>query len=168
MGFGIATIAPIGFVNSQGEIDWAGFREELRGMLLTECRGRFNGLSTDDIAERYFGRRDLEACIKVENELQLARAILVKRGIVLKNTNYRWHIIDEQVEAYSYIRNRTMRIVNAHQRTRAVANIVQKQYPELSETATVKALAGMQKPVDRLKQAVSKDDVKQLPAPKED
>jgi len=157
MGFEILNISPLGFNT------WADFREDLRGKLLTDHIGRFNGISTDDLAEYYFGQRGLEASIKMESELQQARQILLSRGIILKNSKYRWHIVGETIEAYDFIRNRSLRIVRAHQRTKVVATISQSQFPELAETATVKALGSMQKTVDKLREGITKDDTKQLP-----
>lgn len=161
MGFEILNIAPLKFDT------WPDFREDLRGKLLSDHMGRHDGIATDDLAEYYFGQRSLEACLKMESELQQARQVFLKRGVILKNTGYRWHIVAETIEAYNYIRNRSMRIVRAHQKTKVVASVATGQFPELAETATVKALGGMQKTVDKLKDGITEDASKQLPEGKD-
>lgn len=158
MGFTTETIYPIGFSNRRtGFVDWHGFREDLRGKLQTDCKGTINGVSTDDLAEYYFGRRDLEASFRMENELQLARTILMKRGIILKNTRYRWHIVGDAGEAHGFLTNRSLRLVRAHSRLRVTGKVATDSYPELAETATVQAIGTMEKPIKELQEAVDKD-----------
>ncbi len=162
MGFAYESPAAMDFYDSDtGYEDTEGFREDLRAKLITEHKGEANGVSTSDLAKYYYGENNLEACLTMENELQLARYILLSRGIILRNSHYRWHIVDSAIEALSFLTNRTLRIVKADLRTRVASAIALEQYPELAEYSTPKALVAMSKQFDKLK-AAALEDVKRL------
>lgn len=158
MGFDLSSVIPLDFVDKKTrDPDWAAFREDLRGKLLTEHTGFINGVGTGDLAEYYFKRRDLEAYLRMEHELQTARFILMNRGIILKNSFNRWHIVATAIEAHSFLVNRTMRIVRAHERNVKANAIATDNYPELQKYSLPTAISAMGKPIKKLRQALNKD-----------
>jgi len=158
MGFSLGIIVPVDFYDKEtGYIDYHAFRQDLRGKLIKEHCGAINGISTESLAECYYHRRDLEPCLKMEQELQFARAVLRERGIILKNTYCRWHIVDNAPEAYGYLKNRAMRMVRAHGRVVTESEIALKYFPELEGYSLPKAIAGLGKPVKQLKEAIQID-----------
>jgi len=158
MGFSLGIIVPPNFHDTRsGYTDWKAFREDLRGKLLEEHCGAISGVSTESLAEYYFARRDLEACLKMEQELCFARVVLRERGIILKNIYCKWHIVDNAPEAYGYLKNRAMRMVRAHGRVATESEIALKYFPELEGYSLPKAIANLGKPVKRLKEAIQID-----------
>jgi hypothetical protein len=157
VGFELGIILPVGFTDpNTGQVDWNGFREDLRGKLQTDHRGFANGVGTVALARYYFRRTDLEACLKMECELQAARAVLLDRGIILRNASRRWHIVDSASEALGFIVNRTMRVVRAYGRTTAVGQIASQQYPQLASHPVLQALGAAEPSIKRLKKATKK------------
>lgn len=158
MGFGYKRARPVNFYDlDSGNIDWKGFREELRGKLLTDHVGWANGVSTKDLATYFYHRTDLEACLSMENEMQFARYILLGRGTILRNAYKRWHIVDNAEEAYRFLHDRSMRLLRAHARTVTASLIATKQFPELAESSLPKALASMSASFKRLEKAMDND-----------
>ena len=158
MGFAFTRPIPRDFYNPKtGYVDTSGFREDLRGKLITEHTGVNSGISTAALAKQYYKQDDLEACLTMENELQWTRYILLSRGIILRNSNHQWHIVDNAIEAHDYLSTRTMRIIRAHQRTRVASEIAVELYPELADYSIPKALESMDRQVSRLEEAVQKD-----------
>jgi hypothetical protein len=91
----------------------------------------------------------------METQMQMVRPELLKIGMILRNTNYKWHIVDNATEAVSFIENRTKRIVNAYKRTTTVSTIATLQYPELADHPTVKALGSMSRSIKRLEESTT-------------
>ncbi len=159
MGFGdyLQPVVIVGFTDPDtGQVDWPAFREDLRAKLLTDHKGFTNGIGTVALAQHYCRRTDIEACWVVERELQAARAFLMDHGIILRNAHRRWHIVDNAAEALGFITNRTMRVVRAYGKTRAVGEIAAYQYPQLADHAVLKALGTMQPSIKRLEEATKK------------
>jgi len=157
MGFELQPPLVVGFTDpNTGLVDWDAFRADLRGRLLTSHVGLTNGVSTVSLARIYFKRTDLEASLFMERELQAARAILLDRGIILRNTNRRWHIVADAAEALGFIVNRTMRVVRAYGRTKAVGEIASKQYPQLAQHTVLQALGTAGPSIKRLEKATKK------------
>ena len=160
MGFNdfLQPVLIVGFTDPKtGQIDWPAFREDLRGKLLTSHVGFANGVSTVALTREYCNRTDIEACIFMESELQASRAFFMDHGVILRNASRRWHVVDNAAEALSFITNRTMRVVRAYGRTKAVGTLAAEQYPQLSEHAVLKALGTMQSSVKRLEEATKKE-----------
>lgn len=156
MGFGdfLQPPLPVEFTDPDtGYVDWGGFREDLRGRLLTDHRGFTNGTGTVALARIYFRRTDVEACLVMEGALQSARAVLMDRGIILRNAHRRWHIVDNPAEALGFIVNRTRRVARAYGRTRAVGAIASQQYPELAMNPVLQALGAAERSIRRLEEA---------------
>lgn len=151
---------PVEFTDPDtGRIDWREMREDLRARLQTDHLGFVNGVSTVALARIYFRRTDVEACLIMERELQAARAVLMDRGIILRNAYRRWHIVDNAAEALGFIVNRTRRVVRAYGRTSAVGAIAAQQYPELAMNPVLQALGSAERSIRRLKEATEDEEL---------
>ena len=159
MGFNdfLQPVLIVGFTDpSTGRVDWPAFREDLRGKLLTDHVGFSNGIGTVALTRYYCKRTDMEACLVMERELQASRAFFMDHGIILRNASRRWHIVDNASEALGFIANRTMRVVRAYVRTKAVGQIASLQYPQLAKHAVLQTLGAAEPSIKKLEEATKK------------
>ena len=133
---------PVDFTDPiTGVVDWSQFVEDLIGRLLTDHRGFVSGITTEQLAQLYFGRTDFEACTAMQQAMQRARALLFGHGIFLKNTSYRWHIAEGPAEKMEYLKNRTRRLMALFRRTQTQLAIAAEQHQEIAEHPMVAAFA---------------------------